>query len=106
MKKMNMGATDFLKQQKKELLEAKLNKNIPKSLFGGQKPDLKLIKNKGKAPVEADMVHDAESLQDMLRDLMVEYKTVMDDTKQVSKNVFEGENAFRKAKHTLNGVLN
>ena len=61
--------------------EAKLNKNIPKSLFGGPKPDLNLIKNKGKAPVEATMVHDAESLHELLQDLMAEYKTVMDDAK-------------------------
>lgn len=52
------------------------------------------------------MVHDAESLHDQLRDLMAEYKTVMDDAKLVSKNVYEGESAFRKAKHTLNIELN
>lgn len=52
------------------------------------------------------MVHDAESLHDMLKELMSEYKTLMDDAKLVSKNVYEGENKFRKAKNELNGVLN
>ena len=52
------------------------------------------------------MVHDAESLGDMLKELMADYKTLMEDAKRVSKNVYEGENAFKKAKGVLNGVLN
>ena len=52
------------------------------------------------------MVHDAESLGDILKELMADYKTLMEDAKQVSKNVYEGELAFKKAKGVLNGVLN
>jgi len=32
-------------------------------------------------PVDASMVHDAEGLADQLKDLMKDYKTLVDDTK-------------------------
>jgi len=107
LRKMNMGATDFMRQQKQEAKLAKLNKNIPKNMFvdQGGPVDTAIIKNKGKAPVEASMVYDAEGLADQLKDLMQDYKTLVDDAKQVSKNVYDGEQALGKAKGVLSSVL-
>ncbi len=40
-----------------------------------------ILKNKNKAPVEASMVHDAESLQDQLTALIAQYKLLIEDAK-------------------------
>jgi hypothetical protein len=49
------------------------------------------MKGKGSVPVEAGMLHDAEGLQKMLKDIMEEVKLLHDDQKQVAKNIFDGE---------------
>ena len=51
------------------------------------------------------MVHDAEGLHDQLKDLMKELRTMYEDSKQVSKNIFDGEQMYAKAKQGLNAVL-
>ena len=43
--------------------------------------DTDILKNKGKGPIEATMVHDAESLQDQLTALISQYKLVIEDAK-------------------------
>lgn len=58
-----MGAAEFMKKQQDEIMRQKLNKNI--QTFKVKKDELvntDVIKNKNKAPIEATMVHDAESL--------------------------------------------
>ena len=52
------------------------------------------------------MVHDAEGLQDQLAALIAEYKLLIEDAKQVSKNVTQAEIEGKDAKEKLNKILN
>ena len=56
-------------------------------------------------PVEASMVNDAEGLHDVLKDLMKDMKFLIDDAKQVNKNIYDGEQAYSRAKKGLDEVM-
>jgi hypothetical protein len=59
-----------------------LHKNIQGfKLKKNEMADTDVLKNKDKAPIEAKMVHDAESLQDQLTALIAEYKLLIEDAK-------------------------
>ena len=105
--KINLGATDFLKWQKNEEKQQKMNKRIQGFAINEQAGALKpaILKNKNSVPEHAAQVHDAEGLRDQLKDLLKEVKLLNEDSKQVAKNIYDGEQALVRAKAGLNVVL-
>ena len=93
-----------MKWQKAEEKQQKMNKRIQDFTQAGSiKPNI--LKNKNSVPEHAAQVHDAEGLRDQLKDLLKEVKLLNEDSKQVAKNIYDGEQAFGKAKAGLNAVL-
>ena len=93
LKKLNAGPAEYLKQQKLEARKGKMNKQIAGFIINehaGQ-VDPTIMKGKGSVPVEAGMVFDAEGLQDQMREIMEELKSLHEGQKQVARNVFDGE---------------
>ena len=104
---MNMGAADFLKQQKRAAAKGKLNKNLQGFQINEQAGDVSttILKTKGKVGAEADQLFDAESLHDELKTLQKDLKFLHQDQVQVAKNIEEGKFACDRAKKGLNEVL-
>lgn len=108
LKKINQGATEYLKQQKKDLVKGKLNKNIQEFTINdpAAQTAAQTLKNKSKVPVDVDLLHDAEGLQDEMKKLTEQLRVLVEDSKQVSKNICYGEREHRKAKEAFDAVLN
>ena len=83
-----------------------MNKNIQEfTINDGPSLQPAVLKNKNSVPVHAQMVNDAEGLQDDMKALLKDVKLLNEDAIQVSKNVYDGEQALIKAKKALNLVL-
>lgn len=107
LKKINQGATEYLKQQKADLVQGKLNKAIQGFTINDQagQSAQQSLKNKRAVPEDASALFDAEGLQDMLKQLVSEYKLLVEDGKQASQNLLIGEEMKYKATNGLNDVL-
>ena len=90
--KINMGATECLKQEAAAKKKGKMNKNIQEfTINEGPALTPGILKNKNSVPVHAQMVNDAEWLQDEMKALLKDVKLLNEDAIQVSKNVYDGE---------------
>jgi hypothetical protein len=69
-----------MKQQKKELEKGKLNQGIQNFQINTQagQEAMQSLKNKNRVPVEAE-VYDAKQLEDMMKELMGDLKTLVED---------------------------
>jgi hypothetical protein len=106
LKKLNHGATEFMKNQRKQL-EKEQNLRVAKLEIGGQagQEAAQSLKNKSRVPNEAAEVYDEIQLADQMKQLMKDLKFLVDDTKQAAVNVQIGEDALHTAKTTLNEKL-
>ena len=104
LKKIQMATADYMKQQAKESKKAKQNQAFQ---FEKMEPSkvANTLKNKARAPAEASMIHDQESLSDDLKKVINEYKLLLEDSKNAVLRVSAEEIKATQSRKTLNEEL-
>ena len=86
LKLINKGATDFLKNERKNYATGKLNKGIQDFNIGTQAGGaaLKSLKDKRSAPPEALDLHDSKDLEIKIKDLLDDLQVMVGDEQQAA----------------------